>query len=39
MSSLVFNCIFVSEFEVNIVIIFENDHLVSENFPIILTRA
>ncbi|XP_073995277.1 vacuolar protein sorting-associated protein 26C [Rhodnius prolixus] len=30
---------FKVEFEVNVVVIFENDHLVSENFPIILTRA
>jgi len=30
---------FKIEFEVNVVVVFENDHLVSENFPIILTRA
>jgi len=29
----------VSEFEVNIVIVFVDDHLVSENFPIKLTRV
>ncbi|XP_018331186.1 Down syndrome critical region protein 3 isoform X2 [Agrilus planipennis] len=29
---------FKIEFEVNIVIVFYNDHLVTENFPIILTR-
>lgn len=28
----------VSEFEVNIVIVFQDDHLVTENFPIRLTR-
>ncbi|XP_054275306.1 vacuolar protein sorting-associated protein 26C-like [Macrosteles quadrilineatus] len=30
---------FKVEFEVNIVIIFENDHLVTENFPITLKRS
>ncbi|XP_066903281.1 vacuolar protein sorting-associated protein 26C [Halyomorpha halys] len=30
---------FKVEFEINIVVVFENDHLVSENFPIVLTRA
>uniref|UniRef100_A0A1B6F1V8 Vacuolar protein sorting-associated protein 26C n=1 Tax=Cuerna arida TaxID=1464854 RepID=A0A1B6F1V8_9HEMI len=30
---------FKVEFEVNIVIIFENDHLVTENFPIVLKRS
>uniref|UniRef100_A0A0A9XCT5 Vacuolar protein sorting-associated protein 26C n=1 Tax=Lygus hesperus TaxID=30085 RepID=A0A0A9XCT5_LYGHE len=30
---------FKVEFEVNVVVIFENDHLVSENFPITLARA
>lgn len=29
----------VAEFEVNIVIVFTDDHLVSENFPIKLTRS
>jgi len=29
----------VAEFEVNIVIVFSDDHLVSENFPIKLTRT
>ncbi|KAK9731913.1 Vacuolar protein sorting-associated protein 26 [Popillia japonica] len=29
---------FKIEFELNIVIVFEDDHLISENFPIILTR-
>ena len=29
---------FFAEFEVNIVIVFHDDHLVSENFPIKLTR-
>jgi len=29
---------FKIEFEINLVIIFENDYLVTENFPIILTR-
>lgn len=29
---------FKVEFEVNIVVIFQDDHLVTENFPIILTR-
>lgn len=28
----------ISEFEVNIVIIFHDDHLINENFPIRLTR-
>jgi hypothetical protein len=32
-------CYLFSEFEVNIVIIFENDHLVTENFPITLKRS
>ena len=29
---------FVLEFDVNIVIVFQDDHLVTENFPIKLTR-
>ena len=29
----------ILEFEVNIVIVFTDDHLVSENFPIKLTRS
>lgn len=28
----------VSEFEVNIVIVFQDDHLVTNNFPILLVR-
>jgi hypothetical protein len=31
-------CIIFSEFEVNIVVIFQDDHLITENFPIVLTR-
>lgn len=30
-------CVF-TEFEINVVIVFQNDHLVTENFPILLTR-
>ena len=30
--------IFLLEFEVNISVVFEDNHLVSENFPIQLTR-
>ncbi|KAL1124608.1 hypothetical protein AAG570_001232 [Ranatra chinensis] len=30
---------FKVEFEVNVLVIFENDHLVTENFPIVLTRV
>lgn len=33
-----FVAFFVSEFEVNIVVVFHDDHLVTENFPIKLTR-
>lgn len=29
----------VAEFEVNVAIIFQDDHLVTENFPITLTRS
>jgi len=31
-------CVLFSEFEVNIVIIFQDDHLITENFPVVLTR-
>ncbi|KAF4523834.1 hypothetical protein B566_EDAN008069 [Ephemera danica] len=30
---------FKVEFEVNIVVVFQDDHLITENFPIVLTRA
>ncbi|CAB3363027.1 Hypothetical predicted protein [Cloeon dipterum] len=30
---------FKIEFEVNIVVIFQDDHLITENFPIVLTRS
>ena len=29
---------FITEFEVNLIVIFEDDYLVTENFPIILSR-
>lgn len=33
-----FSFVDVSEFEVNIVIVFQDDHLVTNNFPIVLVR-
>jgi len=37
--SLLFDVFVFAEFEINIVVVFTDDHLVSENFPIKLTRS
>lgn len=31
--------VYVSEFELNVAVIFEDDYLVTENFPILLLRS
>lgn len=32
------NCTFVSEFEVNVVVVFEDEYIITENFPILIIR-
>lgn len=37
--NFIYNKVYLfSEFEINIVIVFQDDHLVTNNFPIVLTR-
>ena len=36
--NLTFFNVFFSDFEINVVVVFRDDHLVTENFPIKLVR-
>lgn len=37
-SDVIYLLFFFTEFEVNLIVVFEDDYLVTENFPIILNR-